>query len=50
MFSTWTKEEYRALLGYKRVNQTRREVTLDTENLADSIDWRTKGAVNPVKN
>ena len=23
---------------------------LDDSNLTDSVDWRTKGAVNPVKN
>ena len=52
MFSTWTHDEYKKLLGYKGP-QTVDESTvveLDTSNLADSVDWRTKGAVNPVKN
>jgi len=52
MFSTWTHEEYKRLLGYKGP-QTVDESTivhLPTDNLADSVDWRTKGAVNPVKN
>ena len=52
MFSTWTHEEYKRLLGYKGP-QTVDESTvvyLPTDNLADAVDWRTKGAVNPVKN
>ena len=53
MFSTWTHDEYKQLLGFKmpaNANLTENVVELDTTNLADSVDWRTKGAVNPVKN
>jgi len=51
-FSTWTKDEYKRLLGYKGPQSVDEStvVTLPTDNLADSVDWRTKGAVNPVKN
>jgi KDEL-tailed cysteine endopeptidase len=51
-FSTWTHEEYKRLLGYKGPQTVDEEnvVILETEGLADSVDWRTKGAVNPVKN
>jgi len=53
-FSTWTDEEYKQLLGYRApTNGTEAEVeytVLDTVGIPDSIDWRTKGAVNPVKN
>ena len=51
LFSTWTDAEYKRLLGYKgpkAVDQSTVTV-LPTDNLADSMDWRTKGAVNPVK-
>ena len=52
MFSTWTDFEYKRLLGYKApANAQLPEPTiLPTDNLTDSVDWRTKGAVNPVKN
>ena len=49
-FSTWTQEEYKVLLGAKVDTEVKKEVTLDASNLTDSVDWRTKGAVNAVKN
>jgi len=51
--SDWTHAEYKKLLGYKpelRVASNEEPELLDTSNLADSMDWRTKGAVTPVKN
>ena len=50
--STWTKEEYKKLLGYKAPkNETLPEPTvLDVNAIPTEIDWRTKGMVNPVKN
>jgi len=51
-FSTWTDAEYKRLLGYRAPkNVTEIEPTiLDTVNIPSSVDWRTQGAVNPVKN
>jgi cathepsin L len=51
-FSTYTDAEYKKLLGYRGQNNlhAKNVVELDTSNLADSMDWRSKGAVNPVKN
>ena len=52
--STMTKEEKKRMLGFKGVHPLgageENIVVLPTDNLADSVDWRTKGAVNPVKN
>jgi C1A family cysteine protease len=51
-FSTWTREEYKKLLGthirsdYKLENV----VELDTVGTPDSVDWRDQGAVNGIKN
>ena len=51
-FSTWTDAEYRKLLGYRALNGT---VEMEPSplrlpsDLPASIDWRTKGAVNQVK-
>ena len=49
-FSTWTKDEYKRLLGYKGQTTASAVEILDATNLTASVDWRTKGAVNPVKN
>lgn len=52
MFSTMTKEEASKRLGYAGYDLQRAErfvEELDTENLETSVDWRTKGAVNAVK-
>lgn len=50
--STWTTEERNRLNGYlaDMRSEERHEVFLPEENLADSINWRTKGAVTAVKN
>merc|ERR1719263_147928 len=51
-FSTWTKDEYRRLLGNKIGSDYELEnvQVLSTEGLSDSVDWRDQGAVNAVKN
>jgi C1A family cysteine protease len=52
MFSTWTQAEYKRLLGFKMPKnfELPEPSLLDTSNLSSSVDWRTKGAVNAVKN
>jgi C1A family cysteine protease len=52
MFSDWTADEYKQLLGYKVIEplMDKRVEILDTTNLADGVNWVTKGAVTPVKN
>merc|ERR1712184_224883 len=48
--SDWTHEEYKRLLGYKpEMKTTWNYADLDETNLADSVDWRTEGAVTKVK-
>jgi cathepsin L len=51
-FSDRTKEEMSKMLGYKpAANKTFKSAPLlPTDNLADEINWVTKGAVTPVKN
>ena len=47
----YTKEEMKKMNGYKAANKTTfNYAELDTSNLADSVNWVTKGAVTPVKN
>ena len=50
MFSTMTPEEAKKMLGARLETADVEVAQLDDSNLADSVDWRTKGAVNPVKN
>ena len=49
--SDYTPEEWKRMNGYKAELKTEFNYTeLDTSNLADEINWVTKGAVTPVKN
>jgi cathepsin L len=51
--STWTDLEYKKLLGYRGVGQKAEEISEKTVTLPETndseIDWRVKGAVNPIK-
>jgi C1A family cysteine protease len=49
--STWTHEEYKKMLTLKvPENMVETPHVIDTVGIPTAIDWRTKGAVNPVKN
>jgi C1A family cysteine protease len=48
-FSTWTAEEFTSIMGAKKDNRVNKNfVTLPEANDAE-VDWRSKGAVNEVK-
>jgi cathepsin F len=53
-FSDWTQDEYKRLLGFKKTNNlvksSRNATILATEDTPVSVDWRSSGAVNAVKN
>jgi len=49
MFSTFTDSEYKRLLGFKGIEEQENIVSLP-ETAAASVDWRSKGGVNAVKN
>jgi C1A family cysteine protease len=46
--SDWTEYERTQILGYRPPQDEEPETWLEPTN-ADSVDWRTKGAVTPVK-
>jgi len=51
-FSTWTDDEYKALLGYKPLSTATEYAPYEpvsAEKLAAGVDWRTKNAVTKVK-
>ena len=49
-FSDWTKEEFKRLLGYRRVDlNDNAELITEEVGIPDSVDWRTTGHVTPVK-
>ena len=50
-FADMSHEEFEAKYfpGYVREERELNIVELDTTNLADTVDWRTQGAVTPVK-
>lgn len=49
-FSDWTAAELKSLNGYRAEAKVANKVEVfDTENIAESIDWRTLGAVTYVK-
>jgi len=50
-FSDMTNEEFRRTMnGFKSQLTQKNVVRLNVQNLAETVDWRTKGIVTPVKN
>jgi len=48
-FGDLTHTEYKKFLGYRPIENKLPAVELDVK-MADSVDWRTQNAVNPVQN
>jgi|LauGreDrversion4_2_1035121.scaffolds.fasta_scaffold290379_1 KDEL-tailed cysteine endopeptidase len=48
-FADWTPSEYRRMLSYKPTRGAKLAAENFNVSIPSSIDWRTEGAVNPVK-
>jgi hypothetical protein len=48
-FTDYTRDEYRRLLGYKASANPGDVLFLDAAQIPSSVDWRSQGAVTPVK-
>ena len=49
-FTDRTDAEMKKMNGYKHVETAKNYTVFDDSNLEATVDWRTKGAVTPVKN
>jgi len=49
MFSTWTKDELKQVLGYAGGVQMKKDNIQNFSATTNGFDWRSKGGVNPVK-
>ena len=49
-FADWSEEEYAALLGYKpEIKPQEQAEQLPVDDLPESIDWSSQGAVSDIK-
>jgi cathepsin F len=48
-FANISPEEFKGRNGYRATQGATKAPLLDASNLASSLDWRTQGAVNPIK-
>jgi KDEL-tailed cysteine endopeptidase len=48
-FADWTPAEFKRILSYKPLRTNSPAVDYENVSIPDAIDWRSQGAVNPVK-
>lgn len=48
-FTDMTEAEFKKMLGFAGEKDATKTLSLDTSVTATSVDWRTKGAVNSIK-